>query len=93
MSHHDISGKIGPLFGPVISRKPEWPMYSYERPAYIVWCGVASSLHARGWSDNRVRRWLQSDAARFALDGSLGDLLDATARKWADDNILGKGLT
>lgn len=88
MSHYDISGKIGQMFGRPGS--PEWPMYSYERPAYMVWNAVASSLHDRGWTDDQIKEWLQSKNARWALDGTLGDALYATARKWADENIITK---
>ena len=33
----DITGKIGPLF--LDKQLSEWPMYSYNRPAYLLWNG------------------------------------------------------
>ena len=86
IDHHDISGKIGPLYGSV-NPNPEWPMYSYERPAWIVWNAVATSLHNRGWKDDAIKDWLQSKNPRWSLDGSFGEALEDLAKKWADENI------
>lgn len=57
-------------FGPLYSRRsaPPWPMYSYERPAYNFWNGVANYLRSQGKSDEGIRDTLQSKDARWLLD-------------------------
>jgi hypothetical protein len=52
---------------------PEWPMFSFERPATILWDAIANGLHKRGWSEAEIKEWMQSKDPRWALDGSLGD--------------------
>lgn len=84
---YDISGKIGPLYGPV-TPEPEWPMYSYERPAWMLWNAIANELHTAGWSEEKIRDWLQSKSARWALDGDLGDALRDMGKKYAQKHIL-----
>jgi len=59
------------------------PMYSFERPAHIVWDTMTRALMARGWTDDEIKTWLQSRDARHALDGSLGDALTRAAKKYA----------
>ena len=71
MNDYDITDKIGPLY--VAPEPPEWPMYSYDRPSYLLWNAIAKSLHERGASDDQIKEWLQSKEPRWALDGSLGD--------------------
>lgn len=78
---YDCTGKIGNLFD--YNPQPEWPMYSFDRPSRIVWNAVAGKLHAAGWSDARIKEWLQSKATRWALDGDLGNALAATAESYA----------
>jgi len=61
----DITGKIGDLFP---SEKPEWPMYSYSRPAYLFWQGVADEMFANGATPDQVREFLSSKTVRHMLD-------------------------
>lgn len=82
MIDYDISGKIGPMFERLDA---EWPMYSYNAPATTVWNAIASSMRARGWTDEQIKGWLQSKDARWAMDGLLGDILYRVTLKWADD--------
>jgi hypothetical protein len=77
----DITGKIGDLFQ--LSAPPEWPMYSFSRPSWMLWDAIANALHDKGWSDSKIKDWLQSRATRWALDGSLGDAIDELGRKYA----------
>lgn len=63
--------------------QPEIPMYSYERPAWIVWNAIAKTLHERGWSEPQIVEWLQSKQPRWALDSDLGDALVTAARDFA----------
>jgi hypothetical protein len=79
---YDISGKIGPLF--LNDKKPDWPMYSYERPGWMLWNAIAGRLHEKGWSDDEIRVWLQSKEPRWALDGELGDAIKAIGEKFAE---------
>lgn len=85
MAELDISATIGPLY-PIHSadNPPEWPMYSFDRPATILWNEIANRLMERGWSEKRIKEWLQSKDTRWALDGSLGDALRDLARSYAD---------
>lgn len=71
--HYDCTGLIGDLYPS--TEKPEWPMYSYSRPAYVLWNAIAGELNRLGWTDDEIREWLQSKHPRWALDGSLGDKL------------------
>jgi predicted transcriptional regulator len=80
----DITGKIGPMFERV---EREWPMYSYERPAWILWDAIANNLHSRGWTEHAIKDWLQSKATRWALDGELGDALRALGDEWAEKHV------
>ena len=69
----DITGNIGELFHS--KEEAEWPMYSYSRPAYMLWNAIANGLHAKGWKEREIKEWLQSKNTRWALDGDLGDKL------------------
>lgn len=80
-SDYDISGKIGPMYD--TTSGAEWPMYSFNGPSMTVWGTIAAALHERGWSDARVKEWLQSKAARWAMDMDLGEALIRTAREYA----------
>lgn len=55
--------------GPLNSDAP-WAMYSFDRPAYTFWDGVAAALYRRGWTDEEIKTWLQSSEPRHALDGN-----------------------
>ncbi len=71
----DVTARIGPLLP--IQNGADWPMFSYHRPADLFWQGVANRLQAAGWSERRIRDWLQSKAPRLCLDGAWGDRLAA----------------
>jgi len=75
----DISGKIGQLG----EKECEWPMYSYDRPAYVLWNAVARGLQKRGWLETEIKEWLQSKEPRWALDGDLGDQIRSLGTVWA----------
>jgi hypothetical protein len=81
--NYDISGKVGALLPIHTTEKPpEWPMYSYERPAWLLWNAVAAELHVNGWSEKEIKTWLQSKATRWALDGDLGNAIRDLGRKY-----------
>lgn len=71
--YRDITLDIGPLF------REGWvaphPMYSFERPAWILWQAVFEGLQDSGMSENQAFDWLASKRARWALDGVLGGSL------------------
>lgn len=71
-------GQLAPL-----DRKPLWPMYSFDRPASILWNSIAAALHKRGWSDAKIKAWLQSKRPRWALDDELGTRLERLGRSFA----------
>lgn len=77
----DITGKIGPLYD--TASGAEWPMYSYDTPAYTVWNAVANELHRKGWSEEEIKEWLQSKLSRWAMDGALGEALIEAATQYA----------
>jgi predicted transcriptional regulator len=79
---YDCTDKIGQL-----GSDCEWPMYSYERPAYILWNAIAQNLHRRGWTDKQIKEWLQSKNTRWALDGDLGAIIQELGDQWATDNV------
>jgi hypothetical protein len=65
-------------------RKPtQWPMYSYERPGSTLWNTIAGELWKRGFTDEQIKTWLQSKHPRWALDGKLGDAIEALAKQFA----------
>lgn len=74
MTQQDYTALIGPL-----NSDKEWPMYSYERPAYMFWNAIANTLRTRGWSDEEIKEWLQSKEPRWMLDGELGETIEAVA--------------
>jgi len=57
-----------------------WAMYSYDRPAYIVWNAIAAQLYDHGWTDEQIKNWLQSKSPRHDLDSDLGDMLQDLGR-------------
>lgn len=77
----DITGRIGDMF-PI--QNPEWPMYSFGRPAYILWNEIANALVKKGWTEDEIKYWLQSKDTRWALDWSLGDMIREVAIKYAE---------
>lgn len=78
----DITGKIGELFPS--ETPPEWPMYSYSRPAYMLWNAIANGLHAKGWTEDEIKNWLASRDTRYALDGDLGDAILKLGEDYAE---------
>lgn len=84
MKRIDITMEIGQL-----GTDCEWPMYSYNRPAYMLWNSIANALHKKGWTEPKIKAWLQSKNPRWALDGSLGDELEALGKKYAAKIYLG----
>jgi hypothetical protein len=74
----DITGNIGPLAGDT-----KWPMYSYDRPAYMLWNAIADELYNRGRSLPKIKKWLQSKSTRWALDGDLGCEIEKLGRAYA----------
>lgn len=92
----DCTGDIGPLYP--ASGTVTCPMYSFHRPAYALWNAIGRELHAKGWTEEQVRWWFQSKAARHHLDGKLGDtlegigmayagLVDEQDREWVRNNM------
>ncbi len=85
MNDFDITCQIGALYYIDTPEKPaEWPMYSFDRPARMLWNAIGKRLTEKGWSENRVKEWLQSKSTRWALDGTLGDAIEALGRSYAD---------
>ena len=68
--------------GPFLSDAP-WSMYSYERPASILWNAIAGEFYRNGWTDEEIKEWLQSKEARWALDGMLGEDIENLGREFA----------
>jgi hypothetical protein len=70
----DITADIGPLYN---IGAPTIPMYSFNRPATILWQAVYDAMRAAGRTDAQATEWLQSKAPRWMLDAELGDKLQA----------------
>lgn len=85
---YDVTGKIGPLYPQ--EAEPAWPMYSFDVPSRSVWCAIAQEMRSAGWRESRIRDWLQSKEARWALDGELGSALVEAARDYAAKHITRK---
>jgi hypothetical protein len=85
MTDLDITGKIGDLFP---AQSPEWPMYSYSRPAGILWNSIADTLHKNGWTEEQIQVWLKSRDTRWALDGELGDKIKQLGHDYAISLII-----
>ena len=62
-----------------------WPMYSFSRPATILWGTAAREWAAMGWTEDEIRVALQSKHPRWSLDGSIGDLMEKAGKKFASD--------
>ena len=80
--HYDCTGHIGPFGSEAL-----WPMYSFNRPAYIIWNAIAQELYANGWTDEQIKEWLQSKNPRWSLDAGLGRILEQVGRKFARDML------
>jgi len=59
----DITGDIGSLHSDA-----KCTMYSFERPAYNFWNGIAEGMIANGATYEEVYWWLSSKNARWLLD-------------------------
>lgn len=70
----DITDALGPMFRDG-GWAPEIPMYSFERPAYILWQAIFTAMVEGGASEEQALAWLTSKDPRHALDGFLGDKL------------------
>jgi hypothetical protein len=77
---YDCTGLIGQLGEDAMC---EWPMSSFDAPAYTVWNAIAATFNRAGWSDDQIRDWLQSKQARWAMDMDLGDVLRAAGEAYA----------
>ena len=75
----DITDRIGQ-----IGSNAEWPMYSHDRAAYMLWNAIANGLAAKGWTEEQIKDWLQSKSARWALDGDLGDAISKLGTEYAN---------
>jgi hypothetical protein len=82
-SNYDCTCFIGPLFDLFDKEPPAWPMYSFERPATLLWNAIAAELNKLGWSDEEIKDWLQSKNPRWALDGELGTLIESLGKMYA----------
>ena len=70
----DITGEIGPLYE---SGRPSIPMYSFDRPATILWQAVYDAMRAAGCTHEQAAAWLMSKRARWILDSEMGEQLRA----------------
>ena len=77
MTSTDITGKIGNMFQ---GEQPEWPMYSFNRPAYAFWQGVATELQEQGYSQKQIQGVLQSKHMRWLFDGQANEQLELLGR-------------
>lgn len=77
MPSTDITGKIGNMFQ---GEQPEWPMYSFNRPAYAFWQGVATELQEQGYSQQHIQGVLQSKHMRWLFDGGTSEEIEAVGR-------------
>lgn len=61
----------------------DMPMYSYDRPAYMYWNGVANYLRSKGCADKTIAETLAHKHMRWMLDKYDDDLqmLGYTAAK------------
>ena len=59
------------------------PMHSYDRVSATFWNAFMNGLMDAGFSEAAAVEWLRSKAARWALDGKLGDALEALAFNFA----------
>lgn len=78
MSVRDITGDIGPLL-PL--DKPTILMYSFDRPARILWQAVFEAMIEQGCTEDQAIAWLKSKEPRWCLDGSLGNELKQIGRQ------------
>lgn len=82
--HFDLL--LGPLY-PASGVFDITPMFSFDAPSHCVWTEIANHLLNRGWSEEKIKEWLQSKQARWAMDGELGDMLRTAAAEYAAKHI------
>ena len=81
---YDLTGHIGPLWPERYTENAApWPMYSFDRPAHILWNAIGAELFANGWTDDDIKSWLKSKGPRWELDGDLGDKLAELGKDYA----------
>jgi hypothetical protein len=85
--HFDASLHMRQLFDTKVECADAWPMYSYDRPAYMVWNVIGQYMADNGYTLEEIKWWMQSKNPRYELDGYLGDMLKETAKKWAEEHI------
>jgi hypothetical protein len=68
----DITGDIGERYP---SPPARIPMFSYSRPAWILWQSVFDGMIQAGKTEDEAFAWLQSKNPRLLLDAELGDRL------------------
>lgn len=78
--YRDLSIELGPMF-PACGPAPKHPMYSYDRPAWLFWQGVADQLQEQGMSEERAIAWLKSSSTRHGLDGAIEIALAELGRR------------
>ena len=64
-----------------------WGMYSYERPAYMLWNEIGRELYRQGWTKEEIKALLRSKYTRWGLDGRLQSGLQAIAQQWAQSML------
>lgn len=79
--HRDITGEIGDLYKD--QDPPKYPMYSFSRPAWIVWQAVYDGMLDNGFSHEKAMEVLASKHMRWALDGDLSDILKEAAYNYS----------
>src|SRR4029077_11022953 len=52
---YDCTGLIGQLGEDAMC---EWPMSSFDAPAYTVWNAIAATFNRAGWFEHESRDWL-----------------------------------
>lgn len=82
--YYDLTGHIGPTWPERYVKDPAvWPMYSFDRPAHILWNAIGDELFSNGWTDDNIKAWLQSKGPRWELDGDLGNRLESLGKEYA----------
>jgi hypothetical protein len=85
--HFDASCHMRDLIDPKVECDDPWPMYSYSRPAYMVWNAIGQVMVDNGYSEAEIKEWMQSRNPRFSLDGTLGEAIQEAASAWAKKEV------
>jgi hypothetical protein len=83
----DASCHMRDLFETKVECTDPWPMYSYSRPAYMVWNAIGQVMVDKGYTVEQIKEWMQSKNPRHDLDGSLGDMIAEATTKWAKEHL------